>query len=128
MSIPIFVSTKETQGQRDDDHCSASEGDIVIFSIRPCDDIACICNQSMTSIESKEQTFTTTMKVSMFSGTIDDLDKLILRFLRDEGWVRPAYVQNIDKNFAARLSGEASKFSIGTIVEYRDGVFTARKE
>lgn len=129
MSIPIFVSTTETQGQRDDDFCSAPEGEIVVFSVRPCashaPDDRCGCDHSMTSIDSL-QSSTTTMKVVMFDGTYEDLDKMIVRHLRDDGWVRPVYVQKIDNNFALRISKEAAKFSVGTIVEYRNGVFLER--
>ena len=130
MSIPIFVSTRETQGQRENDFCTAPEDGLVIFSVRPCehetDDPECSCRRSMTCITTKEQTHTTTMKVIIFEGSADSLDEMIKDFLRDEGWVRPAYVQNIDNNYAARLSQEAAKFPVGTVVEYRDGVFSAR--
>lgn len=124
MSIPVFVGTKETQGQRDNDFSNVSEGEIVIFPVVPDWDNPM---PSMRGIESTgEQTSTTTMRVSLFNGSIEALDKKILTFLRDEGWVRPKYIQARDRNFASRLSEEAAKFPVGTVVEYRNGAFKSR--
>jgi len=68
--IPIFVATRQTQGQRDNDFCFVPEGEIVTFPVFTCTgeeaDGACGCRRSLCGVHSS--TGTTTVKVALLEG------------------------------------------------------------
>lgn len=130
MSIPVFVSTKETQGQRENDFCFVPEGEILDFPAMTCDnetsDGRCGCKRSLSGIKCHKAT--TTMKVVKFDGGLEDLGKLIKKSQEDGGWLQEPWQKLLEggMSHAFKIVQEASKFPIGTIVEYRDMTFTAR--
>jgi hypothetical protein len=124
MPIPIFVATKETLGA--EDFCNAPEGELMLFPLRPDEEGPHAAMRCMTTGPWRHSNL---VKVAWFHGRYEDLDRKILEFLRDDGWVRPRVIQKIGNNFAARISAEATKYPIGTILEYYDGeVFVERLE
>jgi len=132
--IQIFVAAMETQGQRENDFCHADEGETVAFNVTTCTgetaDDKCGCARSLSGLRTHKAT--TTMKVHEYAGNLSDLEYIIARSLQEGGWLEPQWTQFLqgDKNSASMASAlieEASKFSVGTIVEYRDGHFVARK-
>lgn len=132
MSIKVFVSTRETQGQRDNDFCFVPEGEIVNLKGITCSgemtDGHCGCKRSLYGINCLKST--TTMKVASFDGGIADLAKLIEGSLTKGGWREPRK-EMLDPEIlgqASRIAEKASKFPVGTIVEYRDEVFAARQK
>lgn len=124
----VFVSTQETQGSRTNDFCYVPEGEIVIFSVLTCTgeqaDDDCGCARSMCGIETHKPT--TTMKVVPFTSSRAHLEYLVRTALREAGWdtiVR----SDLATDYAARIIHESNMFEPGTVVEYRDGAFSARK-
>ena len=122
--IPIFVATRQTQGQRDNDFCFVPEGEIVTFPVFTCTgeeaDGACGCRRSLCGVYSS--TGTTTMEVALLEGGRPALEQAIRSSLRRGGWPQVGIEKTIAKIITA-----ASQFPIGTIVEWRDDIFTARK-
>jgi len=131
MSIQIFVSTKETQGQRENDFCFVPEGEIVNLKSLTCSnetvDGHCGCKRSLYGIKCLKST--TTMKVALFDGSIADLAEVILKSLKQGGWIQESWQKFLEEGIAraSKIVQEASKFPIGAIVEYRDG-FAARNQ
>lgn len=122
--IPIFVATRQTQGQRDNDFCFVPEGEIVTFPVFTCDseaaDGACGCRRSLCGVRSS--TGTTTMKVALLEGGRAELEQAIRFSLRSGGWPQ-AGIEKI----VAKIITAASQFPVGTVVEWRDDTFAARK-
>lgn len=124
MAIQIFVATHETLGKSKRDFCNGSEGEIMLFPLRPDEEGP---HDAMRCVAIGPWKHSNLVKVAWFDGNLEDFDKKILEFLRDDGWVRPKVIQKIGRNFAARTSAEAAKYPIGTILEYHDGeVFVER--
>jgi len=122
--IPLFVATRQTQGQRSNDFCYVPEGEIVTFPVFTCDgeeaDGACGCRRSLCGVRSS--TGTTTMKVALLNGGRPALEQAIRSSLRNGGWPQIGIEKTVAKIITA-----ASQFPIGTVVEWRDGTFTARE-
>ena len=129
MSIQVFVSTQETQGQRPNDFCYVPEGEIVTFGVFTCTgemaDGPCGCARSLGGVETHKAT--TTMKVVAFDHTFDDLTDIIARFLTGAGWDNFVHTTHAGET-AMRLTSLAAPFAVGTVVEYRDGVFVEREK
>lgn len=129
--IKIFVATKETQGQRENDFCFVPEGEIVDLKNLTCSnetaDGPCGCKRSLYGIECLKST--TTMKVTEFNGSIEGLGKLIKKSQQDGGWLQEPWQKLLEGGIshATEIAKQASKFPVGTVVEYRNGVFSARK-
>lgn len=122
--IPIFVATRQTQGQRDNDFCFVPEGEIVTFPVFTCTgeeaDGACGCRRSLCGVHSS--TGTTTMKVALLEGGRPALEQAIRSSLRRGGWSQVGVEKTI-----AKIVTAASEFPVGRVVEWRDDLFTARK-
>jgi hypothetical protein len=122
--IPIFVATRDTLGKNERDFCNAPEDEGMLFPLRPDEDGP---HDTMRCMTPGPWRHSNLIKVAWFDGDLEDLDKKILEFLCDDGWVRPKVIQKIGRNFAARISAEAGKYPVGTILEYHDGeVFVER--
>ena len=122
--VPIFVATRQTQGQRDNDFCFVPEGEIVTFPVFTCAgeeaDGACGCCRSLCGVYSS--TGTTTMKVALLEGGRPALEQAIRSSLWRGGWPQVGVEKRVAKIITA-----ASQFPIGTVVEWRDDLFTVRK-
>lgn len=120
--IPVFVATRQTQGQRDNDFCFVPEGEIVTFPVFTCDgeeaDGVCGCRRSLCGVLSS--TGTTTMKVALLDGGRSALEQALRASLQDGGWSQVGIEKAVAKIITA-----ASQFPIGTVVEWRDDIFTA---
>jgi|SRR5947209_2067838 len=129
--IQIFVATAETQGQRENDFCFVPEGEILDYSAITCSrettDGNCGCKRSLCGLQSHKAT--TTMKIIEFDGNIEDLGKMIRKSQKDGGWLQDPWQELLEHGLdhASEITEQASKFPVGTVVEYRDGVFVSRK-
>ncbi len=122
--IPVFVATRQTQGQRHNDFCFVPEGEMVTFPVFMCDgekaDGACGCRRSLCGVRSS--TGTTTMKVTLLDGGRPALEQALRTSLKNGGWPLVGI-----KKTVAKIITAASQFPIGTVVEWRDDTFTARE-
>jgi len=131
--LKVFVSTQETQGQRTNDFNFVPEGELVTFPTMVCSnehaDDDCGCARSMQGILTHKAT--TTMKVTEYDGDVSTLVDLIQKSLKESGWIGSVYEQhgliNVNpQNIAKRLLKAAAPYSLGAVVEYRDGQFVER--
>jgi hypothetical protein len=130
--LKVFVSTQETQGQRENDFNFVPEGELVMFGMLTCSnehaDDGCGCARSMCG--TLTHLATTTMKVVEYTGETSLADT-ILTSLKESGWIGSMYEQAglISVNpyaIAKRILKAAAPFHVGAIVEYRDGQFAER--
>lgn len=130
MTTRAFVATTETQGLRKNDFCFVPEGELLTFPTMICTgewaDDRCGCNRSLCGV--KSHTATTTAQV-VDIGNHNALVDAIYTGLITGGW--GTYSSKTDLlaeaiETAAYLLAEAEEFSLGTIVEYREGQFNSR--
>lgn len=128
--MKVFVSTKETQGQRKSDFCWTTDGELVIFGM-VCDkdkraqtaDGGCGCGRSLVGMTSQKAT--TTFKVVDMDISHQDFREAYCNHLRDGGWPVPAlkvYAKEVDDFLAI-----ANSFPVGAIVELRKGNYGMRR-
>ncbi len=126
--IQIFVATTETQEQRETDFCFVPEGEIVTLPVMTCTnehvDGPCGCKRSMSGINTQKAT--TTMRVDTFDGNLFELDRMIAEAMRKAGWLKGRLGESYESR-AYKISCEAAKFPVGTVVEYREGRFNKRE-
>ena len=129
--MKLLVATTETQGQRENDFCWATEGEIVDFGSE-CDgesvDGPCGCRRGMIGIESHKTT--TTMKVvDRLDVDADSLAATILAGQIDAGWVKvsgAAAALGYAHQEAQYLIDTAAQFDVGDIVERRGNILATR--
>ena len=118
--MKLFVSTKETQGNRHNDFCWVEEDEILYFGMT-CDngftDDGCGCHRAMAGVMCHKAT--TTAKVV-------DRPELTTQDLADIIHVYAGRPNNEALNMAKIIRQEASKFNVGDVVEFRDGKFSRR--
>ncbi len=118
--IKCMVATKDTQGQRENDFCFATEGEIVRFGPLCCSDKdldgGCGCARSLVGIESGKST--TTMKIV-------ELDITQAKYL---AMVKASVKKSDDDATDETIEQEAlevlfasEQFGLGFIIEYRGG-------
>lgn len=127
MSFSVFVSTTETQGQRTNDFCYVPEGELVIPPSFTCSsettDGPCGSKRSWGGVTCHKAT--TTMKVAKWTEGRAELDHAIATSLQDAGYLATTQYVNF---VATTIIDEASNFTVGTIVEYRNEVFLPRSK
>ena len=127
--LQIFVSTTQTQGERDNDFCFVPEGELVTFTA-PCDkdsgdpDGPCGCNRSMDGILCRKGTTTakvvnTDMSIDEYANVLWEADRKALGLSRRH---RSGYAAEV----LEKLLMAASAFPVGSVVEYRGTKFTSR--
>lgn len=121
MNINILVSTRETQGQRQNDFCWVTEGEILRLGSE-CDreeiDGSCGCRRSLTGVLCSKAT--TTFKVAEFSSE-DAWRQAIEKSLHRDGW-------EISFNDSGNheLLKIAANYPVGTVLEKRGDEFFSR--
>ena len=118
--MKVFVTTKQTQGQRTSDFCWTPEGEIVKVAM-PCDrdsesiDGICGCRRSVVGIESRKGSTT-------FTVVEKNISQLVLRKMLYERELQVGY----GKEFAKEVVKEgmsfhrlASRFPLETVLELR---------
>ena len=132
--MKVLVSTQETQGERDNDHCFVPDGELLTFGME-CDGAAvddkCGCRRGLVSMG--EGGATTTMEV------VDRPDltragyiKLWMTKQLRDGWLTSkGKLTDEEKAWAAEDTSEmlrmASTFPTGAILEKRGDTFQARR-
>ena len=124
--IKVIVSTTETQGQRRNDFCSVPEGEPVLFGF-VCDsdadnpDSSCGCSRSLSGFNCMK--FSTTFKVVAKEMTKKQYIKMYVDAWRKTGFP----VMRTTRLDADIMYNTAWRFPIGTVLEYRAGIFSARR-
>ena len=120
----VLVATREKQGQRKNDFCWATEGELVTFSME-CDgetvDGGCGCRRSFSGVESLLAT--TTAKVVETRGMSKaSLADILAASLDKAGWGKLMSKDAVD-GWARKNAGEllriAARFREGDVVEKR---------
>lgn len=129
--MKILVATKEKQGQRKNDFCWATEGEIVNFAFE-CDgesiDGKCGCRRSMSGVESLKST--TTIKVIESEKTESDIMAAIRAGLEKGGWLKlgtEKQNQEMINSNTAEVLKIAAHFPAGAVLEKRGYKFVMRK-
>jgi hypothetical protein len=126
--VKIFVSTKQTQGQRQDDFSWVPEDELLTpFLSGICGGEQagdrCGCARSLVGISCFKST--TTAKVVERELTETQLARLFTESANKAGWGR-YYTLKAGREVARALLSEAAKFPTGAVVEYRNAVFSKR--
>jgi hypothetical protein len=126
----VLVATKETQGQRKNDFCHASDGEIVNF-VFECDgesvDGDCGCKRSMGGISTHKAT-TTVMVVEM-SITQPKFIHRIRESLIKGGWAKVGVdASELAVADAKELLRIANWYNIGDVLEKRGNKFVRRRK
>lgn len=129
--MKVLTATKETQGQRKNDFCWTEEGEIVRFFVMECDgetaDGRCGCKRCMCGTISNKTT--TTMKIEERDLTMWDLENIMLKSLKESGWIKEVYSEE-DEQWAREMAIDNNKiaeaFEVGMVVEKRGRKFQER--
>ena len=127
--MKVFVSTKDTQGQRSSDFSWTTDGELVIFGLI-CDsdrrsrsaDGGCGCGRSLVGMTSQKAT--TTFKVAETDMTRQEFHEAYAKHRVDGGWPTP------DEDYYARVDdflAIAGSFPLGAVVEFRNGTYAMRR-
>lgn len=131
--IKTLVSTKETQGQRDNDFCFTYDGELLYFGT-VCDedmdnpDGSCGCSRSMVGFDTLKST--TTMRVENVDMTEEEYLRKYLDTLKKGGWIRgeisEADMEDYTKEIE-RILDIARDFEVGSVLEFRADHFNKRR-
>jgi len=129
--MKILVSTKDTQGKRNNDFCFVPEGEIVIYPFFECGnesvDGQCGCRRSLCGI--KSMAATTTFKVVDMDISKTEFVKLYKKSMIKAGFGKvfkrgdkeqKKMMENFLFDYVAKLTNIAEGNSIGTVLERRE--------
>jgi hypothetical protein len=123
-TMKILVATTETQGARTTDYSHGIEGELVWLA-DPCDrgrdGYACDCTRAFTGLASSRAT-TTAMVVDMPHLTFSDYEDAVSHGLDQAGWPGGWGLE-----LACQLSGLASRWEVGAVIERDDDVLRSRR-
>ena len=122
----VLVSTKKTQGQRDNDFSWPEEGDLVTYGFA-CDtdehpDDFCGCRRSMSGLSTRQGT--TTVEVVERDMTIDDLVQKMIESDKQAGF--STVDEDEIREIAEDLVSVAIEYGEGAVLECRNCVFGRR--
>lgn len=130
--MKILVSTKKTQGQRDNDFCFPQEGELVYPSwtcTSGSADDECGCRRCLTGVECGKGT--TTVVVIDSPMTPDNYEAVVDASLRAAFGRTPkdfaGGLQEKVKQGAVDLLKRVAKYKVGDVLEYRSGRLFVRK-
>ncbi len=132
--MKVLTATHETQGRRDNDFCSAVEGEMVLFPPIECGhgsiDDHCGCHRSMAGVASHRAT--TTIKVADRELDPDTYSTMILEGLRDQGYVTDELMADPKvsewlRDLAEELMHLADAFPVASVIERRGEVVSVRR-
>jgi hypothetical protein len=124
--MKVFVSTKETQGQRRSDFSFTNDEELVRFPAIVCaadrgdPDGRCGCGRSFIGLDTRKGT--TTAKVAEMRLTRGRLAELLAESTEAAG-----FGKRDCRVAAATLAAVAKLFNVGTVVEHRNGQVWPRK-
>lgn len=130
--MKIFVSTRDGQGVRESDFCSAEEGEILTFAVE-CDrdeedpDGNCGCRRSLMGLESGGTT--TTFAVAELQMSVAQYQEKVVEYFVGKGWFdqTDANAVEIFRNDAKAMLEEAACFSVGVVLEKRGNTIQVRR-
>ena len=127
MKIP--VSTKKTQGQRDNDFRFVQEGEIVYTSWTCTSGFAddeCGCRRCLTGVKCGKGTTTVTVIDSLM--TRDEYDAALVKSMRRAlgRSTSEAALLRMAKACADDLLRRTARYRVGDVLEYRNGRFSVR--
>jgi hypothetical protein len=127
--VRIFISTKETQGQRASDFTWTEDGELLRFGLEcDCDkhpDGGCGCRRSLVGVTSQKST--TTFQVIDSDLTRAEFTEEIRKSLEGGGWLRSDDGNEWPEGDAAELLKLAAHFDTGMIIEKRGNAFQERE-
>lgn len=127
--MKVLVSTKQTQGQRPDDFSYVREGDLVCFGeVCGRGNDGCGCERSMVGLKNRKST--TTMRVAELILTRNEWIETAAAS-EHKAWSSAMSLSECRREMArhlARIETALANVPVGTIMEYRDGVLSVRKE
>ncbi|MDP3729411.1 MAG: hypothetical protein Q8R26_01465 [bacterium] len=129
--MKLLVSTKETQGHRENDFCFVPDSEFVTFPVIECTgegpDDKCGCRRSMSGLISKKGT--TTFGVVDRQMTQRQFEKKVYQSMKNDGWVSRMGEKNV-RDFAKTSTNDIAqavkKFPVGTILERSGDLFKPR--
>jgi hypothetical protein len=124
--MKVFVSTRDTQGQRKNDFCYVPEGELVMVGEKCTGgtvDDDCGCCRSMVGLKSRRST-TTFMVADHPRLTLLKYAALIQKSLDRAGW--KSWALDAGK-VANEIAIDASRYEVGTVMEYRGKGIVPRK-
>ncbi len=83
----VLTATSRTQGDRRDDHCFTTDGELVSLPLLECSCPGCGCDRSFAGLDSHRST--TTCAVAEAEVEPVDLRRAIVRSLAAQGWIAP---------------------------------------
>lgn len=129
VNIKVFVATKETQGDRDNDFFWSKEGELVLLPFE-CDgeeiDGGCGCRRCMSGFESFKST--TTFKVKSLSRSPEWYIRAVRQALQKAGWLKMGVSEKEARNMARELLRKAHEYPEGTVLERRGNEMNVRRE
>ncbi len=123
-----LVCTIETQGQRKNDFCWATDGNYLHFGME-CDgesvDGKCGCRRAMCDVETAKAT--TTMKVvEIGNAELDNIKTRLIQHYMEDWKLEEARAIEFAKEEIKDVSAVASAFQVGSILEKRGSNFVKR--
>lgn len=132
--MKILVSTKETQGRRDNDFSFTTPNEWLYLGI-PCREATghvdddCGCRRSLVGMDTHLST--TTMRVVDVDANEEHFLERLIEALDDAGWTElfgTAKARIRAETLCSTLLGAAARFDDGAVLEYRDGEFVVREK
>ncbi len=137
----VLTATSTTQGDRPDDHCWTTEGELVSLPVLECSCPDCGCGRSFAGLDSHRAT--TTCAVADVEVDPAGLHRAVARSLRAQGWLlasragdgpqsADAPLAAIDRELVddvvARMVAVAGAFPAGTVLarDRRGGIVVRR--
>lgn len=123
----VLTATSTTQGDRPDDRCWATEGELVSLPLLECSCPDCGCDRSFAGLDSHRAT--TTCVVADVSLEPTDLRRAVVRSLAAGGWLvdLPALDRELVDDVVTRILEVAGSFPPGTVLARADGGVVVRR-
>ncbi len=123
----VLTATSTTQGDRPDDCCWTSEGELVSLPLLECSCPDCGCDRSFAGLDSHRAT--TTCIVTDAPLDLPGLHRAVHRSLAASGWLvdLPALDQELVDDVVTRILEVAGSFPLGTVLARADGGVVVRR-
>jgi hypothetical protein len=128
--MKVLHATASTQGQRTDDFCFCTEGELVVVPAMTCTGERagdpCGCARALAGAAS--QSGTTTAVVAEVDMAHTEWREAVAAAYVASGWF--SSVEEVDQfllNENELLRAAAAELPVGTVVEYRDGTIAVRE-
>jgi len=127
--MKVLFATSLTQGQRDNDFNFCEDGELVVLPAMTCSretaDGPCGCARSLCGLQSGRATTTAVVAESDLS--VGEWLATVARSYIDDGWFADvAHIDGAVLDDHRALLKVIADMPLGTVVEFRDDVLTAR--